>query len=267
MDKFLPIIYALAVLGLLGLAFGAVLAFADRKFAVKSDERAQKVRELLGGANCGACGFVGCDAFAEAVAKGEAEPRQCPAADPKAIGEALGQRFEENLDPLVARVRCNGVSGNVSARYDYQGLQSCRAASAVAGGPKQCEFGCLGLGDCFNRCPFHAISLRDGIAHIDEELCVGCGVCMNTCPRGIIQLLPRSKTVVVLCRNKATGKIARLQCKTACVGCKRCEKNCPSDSIHVVDGVALINEETCTRCGACVSGCPMHCIHNLYIEK
>ncbi len=264
MDKLLPIIYALAALGLMGLLFGAVLAFVGKKFAVEVDERTEKVRALLGGANCGACGYAGCDAFAAAVVKGEVEPRKCPAADTKAIGAALGQRFDENEEPLVARVRCNGVYGNVSARYDYTGLKSCRAAAAVSGGPKQCEFGCLGLGDCLSRCPFHAITLKDGIAHINEDKCVGCGVCMNTCPRGIIQLLPRSKTVVVLCRNKAIGKIARLQCKTACVGCKRCEKNCPSDAIHVVDGVALIDEDKCTRCGACVEGCPMHCIHNLF---
>lgn len=264
MEQYYPILYALLVLGGMGLLFGAVLAFAGKKFAVPTDDRVEKVRALLGGANCGACGYAGCDAFAEAVAKGVAEPKKCPAANPKAIGEALGLTFDENEEPLVARVRCNGVHGNVSDRYAYKGLKSCRAAAGISGGPKECEFACLGLGDCLSRCPFHAISLQNGVAHIDDSVCVGCGVCMDTCPRGIIQLLPRSKTVVVLCRNKAVGRVARLQCKTACVGCKRCEKNCPSDAIHVVDGVALIDEQKCTRCGACVDGCPMHCIHNLY---
>ena len=264
MDRFLPIVLALAALGVLGLAFGAVLALAGKKFAVAADERVEKVRALLGGANCGACGFTGCDAFAEAVAKGEAKPMQCPAADPKVIGEALGLRFEGNPDPLVARVRCNGVTGHVARRYDYRGLPSCRAAHGISGGPKDCEFGCLGFGDCLRRCPFQAISLWDGVAHVDEDRCVGCGVCMATCPRQVIHLLPRSKTVVVLCRNKATGKIARLQCKTACVGCRRCEKHCPSEAIHVKEGVALIDEKKCTRCGACAAGCPMHCIHNLF---
>jgi len=56
--------------------------------------------------------------------------------------------------------------------------------------------------------------------------------------------------VVVLCRNKATGRIAALQCKTACVGCKRCEKQCQTNSIVVTNGVAEIDETTCTRCGA-----------------
>lgn len=265
--NFLPIVYAVAVLGGLGLVFGAVLALVGKKFAVKVDERVTRVREQLGGANCGACGYAGCDAFAEAVVKGEAKPNGCTPGGTKAakaIAGIMGMAAEE-VEPMVARVRCNGTCENVSKRYDYQGLKSCRAAAAIAGGPKACEFGCLGYGDCLNRCAFGAISIADGIAHIDETKCTGCGVCMNTCPRGIINLLPRDRTVVVLCRNKAIGKVARLQCKTACVGCKRCEKSCPSDSIHVVDGVAEINPDTCTRCGACVEVCPMHCIHNLYV--
>ncbi len=38
----------------------------------------------------------------------------------------------------------------------------------------------------------------------------------------------------------------------------------PSDSIHVIKGVAIIDETTCTRCGACIPVCPMHCIVNFY---
>ena len=261
---FLPVLKALGALGALGLVFGAVLAVVGKKFAVETDERVTQVRSFLGGANCGACGYAGCDAFAEAVVKGEAKVNVCTpggASSAKAIGEVMGISADAG-EPMVARVRCQGVPEHVSDRYSYNGYPSCRAAAAMGGGPKTCEFGCLGLGDCLSRCVFDAIRIENGVAVIDENKCTGCGVCMNTCPRGVINLLPRDKTVVVLCRNKAIGKIARLQCKSACVGCKRCEKNCPSDSIHVVDGVAEINAETCTRCGACVSGCPMHCIVN-----
>ena len=267
--NFLPVLYALGVLGVLGLIFGAVLGFVGKKFAVEKDERAAAIREVLGGANCGACGYTGCDAFAEAVAKGEAKPNGCTPGGKKtaeAIGKILGVTVTE-AEPLVARVRCQGTCENVSPRYDYAGPHSCRAAAAMAGGPKACEFGCLGFGDCLSRCPFHAITIMDGVADIDESKCTGCGICTAACPRSIIQLLPRDRTVIVLCRNKATGKVARLQCKTACVGCHRCEKNCPSDSIHVVDGVAEINPDTCTRCGACVEGCPMHCIKNVYVPR
>ena len=85
--------------------------------------------------------------------------------------------------------------------------------------------------------------------------------------RQIIHLLPRSQTILVACRNKATGRLARLQCKTACVACGRCAKQCPSEAITIVEGVAQIDETKCTRCGACVPACPMHCIHNLFDEN
>ncbi len=264
----LPILYAVAALGGLGMLFGLLLSFVAKKFAVPTDERVALIRDQLGGANCGACGFAGCDAFAAAVAAGEAQPNGCPAGGAKAakaIAAIMGVDVETG-DPLVARIRCHGTGENVSYRYTYQGLQSCRAASGISGGPKLCEFACVGLGDCVKVCRFNAIRVENNVAVIDENRCTGCGMCQKTCPRAIIDLLPRNQTVMVACRNKAIGKIARLQCKTACVGCKRCEKNCPSDSIHVVDGVAEINYDTCTRCGACVNSCPMHCIENFYLE-
>ncbi|RLG57228.1 MAG: Fe-S protein [Hadesarchaea archaeon] len=57
------------VLGILGLIFGAGLEIASRKFAVGVDEKIKKVRELLPGLNCGACGFGGCEDYASALVK------------------------------------------------------------------------------------------------------------------------------------------------------------------------------------------------------
>lgn len=266
---FLPILYALGVLLFLGLIFGVALSIAAKKFAVKQDERVGRIKDTLGGANCGACGFAGCDAFAEAVVKGSASVDGCIAGGNKCarkIAEIMGVTAGDNKVIKVARARCQGTCDHVSLRYHYNGVQTCRAAASISGGPKLCEFACLGYGDCMSRCKFGAISIRDGVAEIDDTKCTGCGVCAETCPHDIISLIPRDRTVVVLCRNKATGKIARSQCKTACIGCKRCEKACPSDAIRVVDGVAEINPDTCTRCGACVDTCPSHCIVNLYVK-
>ena len=71
------ILSALGVLGALGLVFGLVLGLVGKKFAVETDERETLVRECLGGANCGACGYAGCDAFAEAVVRGDAPADGC----------------------------------------------------------------------------------------------------------------------------------------------------------------------------------------------
>ena len=62
------IIYPAIVMGGLGIIFGALLAYASRKFFVEVDPRQSQIREILPGANCGGCGFPGCDGFAEAVA-------------------------------------------------------------------------------------------------------------------------------------------------------------------------------------------------------
>ena len=261
-----PVLTALGVLGALGLLFGLALGVVGKKFAVEEDGRVGRVREALGGANCGACGFAGCDAFAAAVVSGKARADGCPAGGSRtarAIAAVMGVTVDD-AEPVVARVLCNGTHENAADRYSYEGLSSCRAAVAVSGGPTLCEFGCVGLGDCVDRCKFDAITIADGIAHIDDDKCTGCGACVSACPRGVIGMLKKSSTVVVMCRNKAVGRIARTQCKVACIACGRCEKACPSGAIVVVDGVARIDEATCTRCGACVAVCPTHCIVNFY---
>lgn len=40
----------------------------------------------------------------------------------------------------------------------------------------------------------------------------------------------------------------------ACIGCGLCDENCAFDAIHVVDGIAEVNEN-CTLCGGCVDFC------------
>ena len=177
--NWIAILAALGVLGALGLLFGLVLGVVGKKFAVETDERVARVRDCLGGANCGACGYAGCDAFAEAVVKGEAKPNGCTPGGTKAakaIGEIMGMDVSAMV-PKVARVRCNGTCENVAPRYEYTGVQSCRAAAAISGGPKECHYGCLGYGDCLSRCAFGAISLENGIAHVDPDKCTGCGMC------------------------------------------------------------------------------------------
>ena len=266
MQQYMPILYAIIALGGLGIIFGLALGVADKKFSVEMDERVSAVRAAVAGANCGACGYAGCDAYAEAVVRGDAKANACTPGGTKTVAaiNAIMGLHSEAQKPLVARVRCQGDCENVAPRFNYNGVGSCRAATGIAGGPGACEFGCVGLGDCSAHCAFGAIDMIDGVAVVNEDACTGCAMCVAACPRDIIKMLPRDQTVVVLCRNEAIGRIARLQCKTACVGCKRCEKACPSDSIHVINGVAIIDETTCTRCGACVPVCPMHCIVNYY---
>ena len=45
-------------------------------------------------------------------------------------------------------------------------------------------------------------------------------------------------------------------CKYACIGCGDCVKVCKFDAIHIIDGVAVVDEEKCTNCKKCIEICP-----------
>lgn len=59
----MTILYSTLVLLVLALVFGVTLAVLGKKLAVHEDERIKQVREKLSGANCGGCGYAGCDAL------------------------------------------------------------------------------------------------------------------------------------------------------------------------------------------------------------
>jgi len=109
-------------------------------------------------------------------------------------------------------------------------------------------------------CRFDAIHIENGLAVIDPKKCTSCGMCESACPRGVIKIVPRAASVLVLCRNSDSGRVARESCMKACIGCKRCEKVCKYDAIHVSNGFATIDVDKCTRCGECAENCPCGCI-------
>ena len=51
-----------------------------------------------------------------------------------------------------------------------------------------------------------------------------------------------------------------LSCQYGCLGMGTCESVCPFDAIHVVDGVAKVDEDKCKACNQCVDICPRHII-------
>ncbi len=260
------VLITLAVVGGLGLLLGVLLALVSRFFGVEEDEREKKIRSLLPGINCGACGYRGCDDYAKALAEGTAKPNLCvPGAESvaKEIGGILGVEVEKAAD-MVAYVHCNGNCEATGKKTDYQGLPTCRAASMLFGGPDDCRFGCIGLGDCAKTCPVGAICLRDGIAHVDSSVCIGCTLCTEICPKGIISMLPQNARAAVMCSSEDKGAAARKACKNACIACRKCENTCPHGAITVVDNVALIDYTKCTGCGECVKVCPTGCIKEVY---
>ena len=168
-----PILLAIILLAALGLAAGLILAIASIVMAVPVDEKQVKIRECLPGANCGACGFSGCDGYASALAKGEAkETNLCaPGGNEvaKQVAAVLGVEAGE-VRPMAAVVLCQGHHENAPIKLDYTGLKSCRMAAQLFGGPKDCVYGCLGFGDCVEVCEFNAIHICNGVARIAERV-------------------------------------------------------------------------------------------------
>ena len=172
MNEILIPILAVTIIGLI---CGVGLAVASHVMAVKEDERFPAIRECLPGANCGACGFTGCDGYAKALLTPGTKTNLCVpggAEAAKKLAEVLGVEAEA-VEPKVAIVRCGGDCEHTSPKEDYRGIASCQAAKLFFGGKGTCTYGCLGFGDCAKVCPHDAISWNNGIAAIDPSVCVG----------------------------------------------------------------------------------------------
>ncbi len=253
------ILVPVAILAGLGLIFGGILAFASKKFAVKKDEKVEAVRELLPGANCGGCGFAGCDSFAEAVAQGKAPVGGCPVGGNelgKKLGALLGISYE-SVGRRVARVHCQG-GVNCKNRFEPQDVDTCREAHMVGGGKKACIYGCLGEGDCTRVCKFGAIAIgENGVARVDEAKCTACGMCVKECPVNIIWLVEAKENVAdVLCHTQEKGKAVREVCSNGCIGCGLCVRACEYDALKMDNNLPKIDHSKCTACGKCVEKCP-----------
>ncbi len=258
------ILLSIAVLGVLGALFGAILAYASKIFHVEVDPKQAAVRECLAGANCGGCGYPGCDGYAAAVAKGEAPTNRCVAGGAETaakIAEVMGVSAS-NVEKMVAFVPCSGTDGHAELRFNYTGPQDCRAAMLFGGkSNKTCTFACIGLGNCVKACPFDAIHIVDGVAKVDRDKCVGCGTCVDTCPKSIIKLLPASQRVMPACGNHDKGAKVMKMCDNGCIGCMKCQRECPSDAITVLENLAVVDASKCVACGHCAEICPRHIIN------
>jgi electron transport complex protein RnfB len=256
------IVSAVGVCGGIGVVCGVLLAVASKLFHVEVDPKVVEVRAALPGANCGACGYPGCDGMANAIATGKAPVNGCPVCNDEAYAKIAAIMGSEAAvgEKMVAHVLCHGCESVSTKKYDYSGVSDCKAAAIVQGGNKSCDKGCLGFGNCVQVCAFGAIEIVDGVAVIDKEKCTSCGKCIEECPKGVIELVPYSQNVIVDCKNTDFGKAVKDVCKVGCIGCKICEKNCEFDAIHVVNNIAKIDYTKCTQCMVCVQKCPTKAI-------
>ncbi|MBO6015243.1 MAG: RnfABCDGE type electron transport complex subunit B [Lachnospiraceae bacterium] len=257
---------AAAVVGGVGLFVAVFLGIAAIKFHVDVDEREVRVLELLPGYNCGGCGYAGCSGLAAAIAKGEAAVDGCTAggeAVAKEVAAVMGVEVTAS-ERMTAFVRCAGDCEKAGTDYTYTGVEDCSMIAFVpGGGPKTCNYGCLGYGACVKACPFDAIHVIDGVAVVDKEACKACGKCVKACPKGLIELIPYKSRYAVACSSKDKGPVTMKACQVGCIGCSLCVKNCPKDAVTVENFLSRIDQDKCEQCGACASKCPKKTIVEL----
>ncbi len=160
----------IASLTLLGLTLGFLLGFAARYLKVEGDPVAEEINAILPGSNCGQCGYPGCMAAAEGVAKGEAAVTMCPPG-----GKTLAEKIAEIM----------GVTVDLSDMEDT--------------GPMIAwvdETNCIGCTKCIKKCPTDAIVGAPKQIHaVIEEACTGCKACVEVCPTECLHMLPVKVTL------------------------------------------------------------------------
>jgi Na+-translocating ferredoxin:NAD+ oxidoreductase RNF subunit RnfB len=245
-------------MGGVGLILAAILAVADKKLAVEEDPLVEKAVEILPGANCGACGYAGCLAFATALAEGKAPIAGCKPGGAE-VAEALAELHgleAESVSPNVARVFCSGGVDETVRDKVYTGIKTCLSANIV-GGEKACLYSCIGFGDCCEVCAFDAIHMDDnGLPVVDLGKCTGCGECVKVCPRNIIGLTDHDEVVHVYCRSRDKGPVAKKICTAGCIACKICEKDDGTGAVKVTDFLAVIDHEVNKAPVTSVNRCP-----------
>ncbi len=242
------LLVAAAVLFGVALFFAGLLSIAKVKLYVDEDPRIAKVQEVLPGVNCGGCGFAGCADFAKAVVEGRADVGGCTVGGPKvaeAVAAVLGVEVAETW-PRRPVIHCAAKTDDRLGRVPYDGVESCVGADVI-GVTQACAYGCLGFGDCVQRCNYDALHMVDGLPVVDYDKCTACGACAAACPRNLIELIPfkQDRMLVIACSNTEPAKNVKQVCKLGCVACKACERLLP-DLFEVNDNLAQLDYDNYT---------------------
>lgn len=267
-----PIVRVLAAFGstaLFSALLGLGLSVASRKFRVEKDPRIESLEGALPGLNCGACGYAGCEAYAEAMASEEdGDITKCKPGGPdtlELLGNILGIEADAVASPKVARLRCRGGDDVATRAFRYEGYGDCEAAAIHYAGNKGCKYGCMGFGTCIKVCPVDAIKpTKTGLVWVDPVLCIGCEACVQVCPTGVMTMTDAENDWFVACASREKGKATKSVCSVGCIGCRICERKFPDAGFVVTDNLAVLEYNKSSgegRPGA-AEACPVNCIVN-----
>ena len=252
-------------IGGIGIVLGIVLAYAAKTFHVPVDPKVEAVNDVLPQGNCGGCGYAGCGSYAEAVCKENADITLCAPGGAdlvEKIADIMGVEAS-STEPMAAYIACQGSPDKAVDRFEYLGPMTCSNAIFVSGGLKACNYGCLGYGDCVNACKFDALYLDETtrLPVVDKDLCVGCGACTKVCPRGVVSMMPKSKSAYIACNSQDKGKIVSSFCEAGCIGCKICSlpKTTPSKAVKMKGNLPFIDYSIEDALIETAEKCPKKC--------
>ncbi len=267
MDSILRILFAFLSTSVFAALLGLGLAFASKKFRVEKDKKVEDLTGVLPGLNCGACGYAGCESYAEALAAGNDDDiTKCTpgGSDTLAgLGRVLGLEVDDSKVRMVARLACAGGDGIAVREYQYIGYQDCEAASMHFEGDKGCKHGCMGLGSCVKSCPVDAISYtKNGLVEVDPDKCIGCEICVAVCPTGVMKMVPENIDWFVACNSTDKAKATKTVCSVGCIGCRICERKFPDAGFIVTDNLSILdyNVKNGEQQAAAAAACPPKCI-------
>lgn len=164
------ILYLALCLCLIGILLSFLYSLTDKN----SDSCEKRIEKLLPGINCGQCGYPGCQAYANALAKGEAASNLCKPA---------GADVAKQLSELTG-----SVADNLS---DYEEQLFTPRTVAYIHDEK-----CTGCGKCKRKCPVDAISGLLKQAHVvNKAECISCDECVKACPEKCIEMLRLDHTL------------------------------------------------------------------------
>ena len=156
------------VLLALVLAPGTALGWFARRWRAPEDVLTEQIDRLLPQTQCGQCGYAGCQPYARAIARNEADINQCPpggAAGVRALADFLG-REPKPINP-------------------QHGVEKPKVVALIR------EEECIGCTKCIQACPVDAIIGAPKLMHtVLADQCTGCELCIPPCPVDCIDLVP-----------------------------------------------------------------------------
>lgn len=263
--SFLILFASVMIVLAVGLLLGFIISLASHFLSVPKEERIEQIEELLPGANCGACGFAGCAAYAEAIVLNGAPLTRCTSLNAdglQQIGEIMGQKVEAQAEPEKAFIACHAAPFDKEAtQFLYGGLADCNSRALFYKGPKKCKYGCLGGGSCIEVCPVNAIyrNKRNRVV-IDRKKCISCRKCLEVCPMNVIRMIPESANYAVACSHPGKGVQTKADCGVGCLGCSLCVKNSPEGGFFMDGFLAKIDYACSGDRAKAAEKCPVHCI-------